>query len=120
MTDLIRSELEEMGLMLCGGMTAGIVYGRFINLCEILGRTDGQVQCALKKLRSAAIMIIEITGILLIGWCTSLFVYYSSSGEITLQGVICFFAGIWIWRNWIEKRNGEKKNGEERKPAARI
>lgn len=111
MTQLIADQLGAMGLMACSGMAAGIVYEFFSRLKKMM-----------EKIRLPGVFAgaVEITGLLLIGWCSSVFFYYSNGGKITMQGIACFFIGLLIWRKLIYTEDGVKEYGQEGNQTAGI
>ncbi|MGN1413580.1 MAG: hypothetical protein ACI4WY_04965 [Anaerovoracaceae bacterium] len=120
MTELIREQLGAMGLMACGGMAAGLLYELFYSVAALFRKTDFQGSTGKYRVYGILAGILEVTGLFLIGWCSSVFLYYSSDGKITLQGIVSFFAGLWIWKKQVHMKEGEKEYGEERKSAAGI
>ena len=120
MTELIQEQLGAIGLMVCGGMAAGLVYELFARLAELLRKTDSPdvtMKCRVYRILSG---MTEVTGLLLIGWCSSIFLFYSSEGKITMQGIASYIAGLWIWKKQVSTKEGEKEYGKEREQAAGI
>ena len=120
MTELIREQLGAMGLMACGGMAAGLVYEFFSGMAGCLRKTDSPGVPPKHRVRGILAGMLEVAGFLLIGWCSSIFLYYSSGGKLTLQGILSFFAGLWVWKKQVYTKEGENEYGKERKPAAGI
>ena len=120
MTQLIREQLSAIGLMACGGMAAGLIYECISVIADILRKTDSPDISEKSRVRGLLAGVVEAAGLLLIGWCSSVFLYYSSGGKLTIQGILSFFAGLWIWKKQVYTKEGEKEHGKERKPAAGI
>ena len=120
MTELIREQLGAMGLMACSGMTGGLIYEIISVFAGILRKTDSPCISEKSRVRGVLAGMLEVAGLLLIGWCSSVFLYYSSGGKLTIQGILSFFAGLWIWKKQVYTKEGEREHGEERKPAAGI
>lgn len=87
MTELIRHQLLCGGLMLCCGMAAGLIYQIFTVIHRLWGKSF------------FAGFLLDILPMVLIGYCSTEFLYYGSWGKIRPQDVVCFFAGFWLWRN---------------------
>jgi len=100
MTELIGRQLLAMGLMICGGISAGMVYGLF-----------GSIR---KRLKSRILACgAEMISLAAVGYLTSIFLYASHYGKITFQGIVCFFCGLILWRKLIFTEDGEMFHGEE-------
>lgn len=103
MTELIRQQLVSGGLMLCCGMTAGLVWQLFVSI---------------RRLRAKSFVpafLLEVVPMVLIGYCITEFLYYSSWGKIAPQDVVCFFTGLWLWRN-VYGEEGESASGVREEP----
>ena len=120
MTELIREQLGTIGLMACGGMTAGLIYEFISVIAAILRKTDHPGISEKSRVRGILAGMLEAAGMMLIGWCSSVFLYYSSGGKLTMQGILSFFAGLWVWKKQVYTKEGENEYGKERKPAAGI
>lgn len=103
MTNLMEKQLLIMGVMVYCGLAAGLVdhtvflfRKRFIKRRWISG-------------------IVQVLGLVLIGWCIGKFLYYSSYGKITFLGVVCFFIGLWLWRKFLCKDTEDGETQWQRK-----
>lgn len=108
MTELIREQMIAMGLMVCGGLSAGVVYEFFYRLRLRLAKIPGKTYPV--RVLSAGL---QILGLVLIGYGTSVFIYASSYGKITFQGIVCFFIGLILWHKLLFTENVEIRDGEE-------
>jgi len=106
-TELIRHQLFSMGLMVCGGMASGMVYGFF-----------GAFRARLKsRILSGAV---QLFALVLAGYCASVFFYAGHYGKITFQGAACFLAGVVLWKKLIFTEDGETVHGKEGEQASGV
>ena len=89
MTELIRSQLLIMGVMIYCGLAAGL-----INEVFFLFRR----RFAKKKWMDG---ILQIFGCVLIGVLIGKFLYYCNWGKITFAEIVCFLIGLWLWRKYL-------------------
>ncbi|MBN7774477.1 spore cortex biosynthesis protein YabQ [Clostridium aminobutyricum] len=85
MTDLIRSQVLESGIMLCAGMTIALLY---------------QLFCRFKLLiitRRWMAAFFEILFWVAAGVITSEFLYYCSFGELSVHVICSFIVGVLLW-----------------------
>ena len=98
MTELIAIQLRSAALMLYCGLTCGMLYRVINGFGHLLSKsffTDS---------------VLELTSLLIIGYCITAFLYCSSWGKIAPQDVVCYFAGLWLWRR-LYGEEGESSSG---------
>ena len=94
MTTLIKSQLLTAAVMLCGGMTAGLINDvfslfarRFIKTTNARGRRARNV--------------VKLAGYGVIGMVLADFAMYCQNGKVTLLGAVFLLAGIRLWRKYF-------------------
>ena len=109
MTALIEMQLRSMGLMVCAGLAAGVVYEFFSQLQRRLGKGHAWSKGLLR-----------LFSLGLIGYSTSVFLYVSQYGKISLPAFACFFAGVGLWRKLIFTEDTGRLYGKEGEQTAGI
>lgn len=89
MTELIKSQLLVMGVMIYCGLAAGLVN----DFASLFRR-----RFAKKKWING---ILQAAGYVLAGFLVAKFLYYCNWGEITFEGIVCFLIGLWLWRKFF-------------------
>lgn len=85
LTDLIRAQVFESGIMLCAGITIAMLYQLFCRLKMII---------ITKKVMAA---FTEIMFWVIAGVITSEFLYYCSFGELSVHVICSFIVGVLLW-----------------------
>lgn len=90
MTHLISSQLTVMVIMTFCGLSAGLVTDifrifihRFLSAHRLLSLAAKGLFC------------------LTVAFLISDYIFYSSSGKITLASCIFFGAGLWLWKKYL-------------------
>lgn len=86
MTELIRSQLMIIGIMLCCGLCGGLIH-------EVFRRFE-----ELRKARAWQKAILEGIYFACMGFLYSEFSFYCDNGKLTFLGIFSFACGLWLWR----------------------
>ncbi len=105
MTDLIRHQLASGAYMFTCGIASGLIYQVF-----------HRVRILWVRLKIVD-FIVETISLILIGYCITAFLYYSSWGKIAPQDVVCFFGGLYLWRK-VYGEEGNKTSRIRKEPSS--
>ena len=86
MTELIRSQLTIIAVMVSCGIAGGLIHSVFTSFEEI------------KKTKGAGLIFTEALYFLSMGFLYSEFTFYCENGKLSFLGLFSFILGLWLWK----------------------